>query len=177
MPRRRQSRSSPPAALVIVGVVVCCFVGAVLNEYFSAARTRPAPLNSPAPKATDGPLSKEPPRLAAELIDTSVVPFTNPSGREFVQLRARWKNTGNRPIRTVTAVIRVEDENGGSLIGDTGGRDYPIDAVAKDAPGVAPGETFTLPSGEGYLVPIQPAITRGTARYNVRIVVVREDGY
>lgn len=140
--------------------------------------TRATPKAERATEPTLAATEPEPPEeLSAAIVAVEAVRFTNPAGREFAQLRVSWKNTGSRPARAVYARIEVVDEFGNELIGGTGGRGYPIFAVAESAPGVAPGETFTLPTGEGYLIPMQPAITRGTARYSVHITRVREDGY
>ena len=84
-----------------------------------------------------------------------------------------WKNTGTTTIRAVDADIIPYDVRGNKLE-LSGATDKPIYAVDDSSPGIAPGEKYTEPMGQGYIlgwVGVAEA-----ARVEVRITEVVESG-
>lgn len=90
------------------------------------------------------------PRISALLLEVREGPFRTAAGHDTTMVYADWKNTGNRPIRAVYATIKVLDSQGRELYAPS---DYAVYAVASDKPGIAPGETYVEPKGEGHVLP------------------------
>lgn len=63
---------------------------------------------------------------------------------------ADWKNTGDRPVRRVTAKVVVVDADGEVVFAAEG---VPIYAVPAGSAGVRLGESYIAPPGEGVLLP------------------------
>ena len=60
-----------------------------------------------------------------------------------------WKNIGSTEIRVVDASITHSDSFDNLL----GTHDYTIFARSDSMPGVAPGETYTTPESDGFVLP------------------------
>jgi tetratricopeptide (TPR) repeat protein len=73
-----------------------------------------------------------------------------PSGPDKFLLREKWKNVGDRPIRTLYMNITVYNKDGKKVYGAT---DYPIYSVPDSEPGVLPGQTHVPGAHEGFIIP------------------------
>jgi hypothetical protein len=110
---------------------------------------------------------------AAKVARVRVVPFTTVSGVHTQMVLIDWRNTGRTTIRAVDADIIPYDAQGNRLE-LSGATDKPIYAVDDSSPGIAPGEKYTEPMGQGYIlgwVGVAEA-----ARVEVRITEVVESG-
>jgi hypothetical protein len=74
-----------------------------------------------------------------------------PRGSDKFLLREKWKNVGDRPIRTLYMTITVYNKDGKKVHEAT---DYPIYSVPDSEPGVLPGQTYEPGINEGYIIPI-----------------------
>jgi hypothetical protein len=91
----------------------------------------------------------------AEIIKTRLVPFVTAQGKSAQMVLTDWKNTGMEPIKEVYADISAYDERGNLLSASV--KDYCIFAVESDSKAIKPGETYTEPDGEGFiLIPFPP---------------------
>lgn len=151
--RRRQPRAAGHwekyhlVYLVAVAVVVIAWVVAII----------PIPADKPQTGASDSvreaPAPVQRPRgPAVELLDQWASPFTTAAGQHTLRVGIRFRNTGDRPVRKVKGIIRVYDADGNEIRGGTGGLDYTLYAAFDDAPGVLPGETYSTPSGQGFIL-------------------------
>jgi hypothetical protein len=85
-----------------------------------------------------------------------------------------WKNTGTAVIRAVDADIIPYDARGNRLEG--GRKDKPIYAVPNSSPGIASGEIYREPNGEGLI--LDPEFADATRRVDIKITtVVETDAY
>ena len=101
-------------------------------------------------------------------------------GREMAELRITWKNTGSTNIHGVKADIELLDNQGQVIekmkywIYVADGWTIPGEKPSPNAsPGIAPGETYTDPPGQGFLLTttglaIVPTNARVTALYVVQ---------
>ena len=90
------------------------------------------------------------PAGSATVIRSRLVSFKSPARPERMQqVRTTWKNTGSTPIRAVDCTFTFLDKRRQTI----GSYDYTLYAVFDTDPGVAPGEIYTTPSGEGFLFP------------------------
>lgn len=64
-------------------------------------------------------------------------------------LSVDWKNTGSAPVRVVHADIKAFDASGNMVYSAP---DYTIYVTSDQAPGIAPGTTYTEPNGEGHIL-------------------------
>lgn len=110
-------------------------------------------------------------RVAVELVQARLEPFRTAAGDDTQIVGVDWKNTGNRPVRAVHANIKAFDAQGRELYSAP---NYTIYAVFNDRPGVAPGETYTKPKGEGHVLP--PLLPRPATRVTVEITKAEEKG-
>jgi hypothetical protein len=85
---------------------------------------------------------------SAEVLRARVVPFTTAEGTQAEMVLVDWKNTGTTTIRAVDADIIPYDAHGNKL--ESGANNYTIFAVSDSSPGVASGEKYTEPNGEGF---------------------------
>jgi len=117
---------------------------------------------------------KNAPRLSVELVAVRLRPFRTVQGQQTTMVCVDWKNTGNRPVRWLTANITAYDD-----------RDREVDAIplsdvgiyaapSNAAPGVAPGETYATPDDQGRMIP--PLLNPRVKRVVVEIVRVEEKG-
>ena len=118
--------------------------------------------------------------------EVSLVPKSanNPAivaeGREMAELRITWKNTGSTNIHGVKADIELLDNQGQVIekmkywIYVADGWTIPGEKPSPNAsPGIAPGETYTDPPGQGFLLTttglaIVPTNARVTSLYVVQ---------
>ena len=116
----------------------------------------------PAPKRTPEPAAKseqEPHPNAgvtthhtttATVQNSRLTSFVSPAnGKKMQMVMVTWKNTGSTPIRVVDAEIVHRDSSNAVL----GTHNYTIFSASDTSPGVAPGETYSTPAGEGFLLP------------------------
>lgn len=113
-------------------------------------------------------------RTRAEISGVRLIPWTLPTnGREAQMVLTDWRNTGERPIRVVHADIIAYDDRGTEI--DSSARDYTIYVVCNSAPGIAPGEEYQEPVGEGFvLIPIPTLVPRADS-VAVRITDLAEN--
>ncbi len=79
-----------------------------------------------------------------------LAPYKNAAnGKQWQEVITTWTNTGNAPVRVVDANIVARNRNGDLL----DSFNYTIYAGFDDDAGVAPGETYTTPSGSGFKLP------------------------
>ena len=90
-------------------------------------------------------------RLSVEIVKVRVVPFRTANGIDTVMVCVDWKNTGTRTVRAVDAKLTGYD-NKDKEVEILSLPDYTIYAVFSDSKGVAPGETYTVPEGRGFIV-------------------------
>ena len=118
--------------------------------------------------------------------EVSLVPKSaiNPAivaeGREMAELRITWKNTGSTNIHGVKADIELLDNQGQVIekmkywVYVADGWTIPGEKPSPNAsPGIAPGETYTDPPGQGFLLTttglaIVPTNARVTSLYVVQ---------
>ncbi len=121
----------------------------------------------PKPPAESPPVAK--PMVEVVKVRLEAVRVVN-SGANAVMVYVDWKNTGTRPVRSVRATIKAFDAKGKEV--------YSSEALVyeapKDFPGVAPGATYTEPSGKGHLVPNEPGKT--PVKATVEVTKVEEKG-
>ena len=90
-------------------------------------------------------------RLSVEIVKVRVEPFRTANGIDTVMVCVDWKNTGTRTVRAVDAKLigyDIQDKEVEILSLP----DYTIYAVFSDSNGIAPGETYTVPKGRGFIV-------------------------
>jgi hypothetical protein len=110
---------------------------------------------------------------SVEIVKVRVEPFRSATGFDTVMIYVDWKNTGSRPVRVVDAKITAFDA-AGNEIEVMPVADYTIYAVFNDRPGVAPGETYIEPQGEGFIAPKTPGVM--PTRASAKITKVSERG-
>jgi len=108
---------------------------------------------------------------AAVVVRARLVPFSRAQSVGTQMVLVDWRNTGTTTIRAVDADIITFDARGRRL--ESGAKNKPIYAVSDSSPGIAPGETYTEPNGEGFI--LAPDFTRA-ARVRVKITEVVESG-
>jgi hypothetical protein len=113
------------------------------------------------------------PRHAVEVVAVRLEPFRTTTGATTTMVHVDWRNTGNRPVRWVTARIRGYAASGREVDGAFL-QEHVVYSVFDDAPGVAPGGTYVTPAGRGRLVP--PGLDGEVARVTVQVLAVREEG-
>ena len=112
------------------------------------------------------------PRLSVEIVKIRIEPFRTVQGLNTSMVCVDWKNTGNRPIRGLTAKITAFDSQG-NVTDAFPDFDLYIYAVASnDRPGILPGDTFINPNDQGRIIP--PLVTTRVARVEVKIVKIDE---
>ena len=112
-------------------------------------------------------------RLSVEVVDTRLEPVRTAEGLDTKMVYIDWKNTGNRPVRAVYAKVYGFDEQGNE-VDVMPVPSYSIYAVFNGDPGIAPGETYHEPKGEGLFVP--PKLPKMPTRVSVTITKVEEKG-
>ncbi len=113
---------------------------------------------------------------AAKVVRVRLVPYTTPDGHRTQMLLVDWRNTGTTTIRAVDADITAYDGIGNmlQLFGDSGTINYTIYAVADSSAGIAPGELYVEPLGQGFVLPSVGALE--AVRVEVKITEVVESG-
>ncbi len=85
----------------------------------------------------------------ARVLSSEPVSFISPgNGKRMQQVHVTWENTGTTPIRVVDADIISRDSVGNILER----HNYTIYAEFDHSPGVRPGEIYTTPAGEGFIL-------------------------
>lgn len=81
-----------------------------------------------------------------------------------------WKNTGTTPIRWVRVHIGLINSKGEllELL-----KDVPIYADSNSSPGVAPGQIYVNPKGEGWILPRYPNET--VAKIEAQVSEVKQN--
>lgn len=110
---------------------------------------------------------------------SSVNPEIVADGRDINELRITWKNTGTTNIHGVKADIELLDNQGQVIekikywVYAADGWTVPSEKPAPNAsPGIAPGETYTDPPGQGFkLLPTGLAVVPSNARVTALYVV------
>lgn len=158
---RKPSPPPSPNALrgLLVGVGVALLI---LFGLFSWGKNR-------TPSA--GTEQRRPGKPSAEVVNVQLVPFSSPAGFDTQHVAIDWKNTGDRPVRTVRANIKAFNSQGEVVYSVS---DYTIYAVFDDRPGVAPGETHIKPAGQGFALP--PDAGAKAVRATAEITRVEEKG-
>jgi carboxymethylenebutenolidase len=108
---------------------------------------------------------------SAEVIRARVVPFSRANSVGTQMVLVDWRNTGTTTIRAVDADIIPFDARGRRL--ESGAMNKPIYAVSDSSPGIAPGETYVEPNGDGFI--LAPGFPKA-ARVKVTITEVVESG-
>ena len=85
----------------------------------------------------------------AEKVNVRLEPWTNPKGKQIKMLYIDWKNVGNTPIRVLSADMTFYDANG-NVVDSI--QDCAIYACWKGESGIAPGESYIVPTGKGFFV-------------------------
>jgi tetratricopeptide (TPR) repeat protein len=112
------------------------------------------------------------PRLSVEVVKVRLEPFRTATGSDTKMVYVDWKNTGNRPVRAVSAKLKVYDDAGNEIASYPS---YPVYASSNDSSGVAPGESYVKPKGEGFALGKIPGKT--PTRVTAEITKVEETGY
>lgn len=111
-------------------------------------------------------------RVSAEVQSVRLQPFRAAAGFDTQMVYVDWLNTGDRPVRRVSAQIRVFDARGVEVYEVPS---YPIYAVSSDRPGVPPGHSRFTPTGEGFMLAITPGLS--AVRATAEITNVGEAGF
>jgi hypothetical protein len=83
---------------------------------------------------------------SAEVVSVRIEPFTNPSGKQFQMVYVDWKNTGSTPVKVVRASVTIYDAQNNVVDSFTN------TGIYYNNTGIAPGENYIEPAGEGYIV-------------------------
>lgn len=106
----------------------------------------------------------------ARVLSSKLVDFVSPTnGRKMQMVIVTLKNTGSTPVRGVQATIISRDASGKIVTREN----FSIFAEFDSSPGIAPGQTWTTPKGEGYILPNYGVGTRAK-KAEVRITEVLE---
>lgn len=92
-------------------------------------------------------------RHAVTISAIRIEPYQTSTGAQTHMVYTDWKNTGNRPVRALSATIKVYDGSG-RLLENLPGM-FLYSAASNDRPGIAPGETRITPTGQGKILPVQ----------------------
>lgn len=149
--------NGPRLALLLVGVCLLLSLG-----YYSCFKTRTEP---------SGAVPLRSGKASVEVVAVRLEPFRAATGYDTQLVAVDWKNTGNCPVRKVSANIKVFDSRGEVVYSVS---DYTIYAVSSDRPGIAPGETYTKPTGQGHSLP--KGAGEKAVRATVEITRVEEKG-
>lgn len=83
---------------------------------------------------------------SAEITGTRIADWTNPEGKTFQMVYVDWKNTGNAPVKSLKANVAIYDASGAPI------DNFTNTTIYADNTGIAPGESYSEPPGEGYVV-------------------------
>lgn len=140
------------------------------NEQPTVTNDRPSEV-SPIPARPDSiPITPQQ-QGSVEIVRVRAVPYVTAQGAQAQMVLVDWKNTGSTTIREVFADITAYDAGGNKL--DSGAQDYCIYAVFSSDPGISPGETYTEPEDEGYVLVNAPDITGFSAAAKVEVRITR----
>ena len=105
---------------------------------------------------------------SAEVTSSRLVPFKSSASKYPLQMvMTTWKNTEMTPIRAIEAEFTFRDKN--NRVIET--VEYTLYAASDSDAGVAPGETYTTPRGEGFVF-INPTVKAESVE--VRILSVSD---
>lgn len=120
--------------------------------------------------------SKEPPvskQVSTSIAAQKIKGTFCPHGRNEFLLREWWKNTGDRPIRTLYMNVTVYNRDGKVIYQVN---DYPIYSVTNQQPGVLPGESHTPGPDEGLILPFGVGTPDEPERVTAEITRTTEAG-
>lgn len=112
---------------------------------------------------------KNAPKMSVEIVEVRLERFRTADGEDTHMICVDWKNTGNRPVRGVTATLRVLDAKGNEVYA---AKDYYIYSAGNSEPGIAPGGTYLEPNDQGHVIP--PLADRDGREAKAKIVRVLE---
>jgi len=108
---------------------------------------------------------------SAEIVRGRLEPFVTAQGESAQIVMVDWQNTGSTTIRAVFADINAYDAEGNKL--DSSAPDYCIYACADSSPGISPGETYTIPDGQGFVLANSPEIPGFSQASRVEVTITR----
>lgn len=85
--------------------------------------------------------------ISAAKTNVRLEPWTNPDGKQLKMVYFDWKNTGTTPIRALHANMTFYDAQG-AVVDKV--KNYTIYVAPGNDKGIAPGESYFEPKGEGF---------------------------